>query len=166
MRKILRFWFGGFIERSNLSPFGFILHCWTMMFLCMILLCSSLRFQRAQDHRKRSPDEKDIAVFVSLFLSTGISGGRNIRGRGPDISALKWVFTSFRAPGACLWLNRTFGLDIWFSRPDIPAPTWTGISGPLFLQRLFFWEGYKYPSTYLQPASFAQHVFLSLPHHC
>ena len=52
-----------------LSTFGFILHLWTMMFLCMILKGSLLRFQRAQDHRNRSPDEKDIAVFVLLFLS-------------------------------------------------------------------------------------------------
>ena len=122
MRNILRFWFGGFIgssfiERSNLSPFGFILHCWTMMFLCMILLCSSLRFQRAQDHRKRSPDEKDIAVFVSQFLSTGVSGGRNIRGWGPDIPALKCVFTSFRAPMFTPW----WGPEYPGSRPDTPA---------------------------------------------
>ena len=31
------------------------------------------------------------------------------------------------------------------------------------LQRLHFWEGYKNPSTYLQPASFAQHVFSLSP---
>ena len=37
------------------------------MFLCIILKCSSLRFQRAQDHRNRSPDEKVIAVFFLLF---------------------------------------------------------------------------------------------------
>ena len=73
MRNILRFWFGGFIgcsfiERSNLSPFGFILHYWTMMFLYTILESSSLRFQRAQEHRKRSPDDQDMFVFVLDFF--------------------------------------------------------------------------------------------------
>ena len=44
-------------------------------------------------------------------------------------------------------------------------PSWTGNSGVSWLQRLFFWEGYKYPSTYLQPASSSKHVFpLSLLH--
>ena len=52
-----------------LSTFGFILYHWTMLFLCIILQCSSLRFQRAQDHQNQSPDEKVIAVFVLLLLS-------------------------------------------------------------------------------------------------
>ena len=62
--------YGLFLFREvYLSTFGFILHLWTMMFLCMILKGSSLQFQRAQDHRNRSPDEKVLAVFVLLFLS-------------------------------------------------------------------------------------------------
>ena len=52
-----------------LSTFGFILHHWTVLFLCIILQCSSLRFQQAQDHQNRSSDEKVIAVFVLQFLS-------------------------------------------------------------------------------------------------
>ena len=57
-----------FIKRFYLSTFGFMIHCWTVMFICMILSCSSLWFQRAQDHRKRSSDAQDIIVFVWVFL--------------------------------------------------------------------------------------------------
>ena len=39
-----------FIERSNLYPFGFIFHCWTMMFLCIILQLYSLLVQQAKNH--------------------------------------------------------------------------------------------------------------------
>ena len=81
-----------FWREVKLSLCCLLLTWWTMMFLCIILESSSLRFQRAQDHRNRSPDEKDIAVFILLFLSV-------------------------------------------FSRPDIPAQTWTGISGPPSLSR-------------------------------
>ena len=42
--------------------------------------------------------------------------------------------------------------------PESPASQ-TGNSGLSGLQRLFFWEGYKYPSTYLQPLSSSKHVF-------
>ena len=38
-------------------------------------------------------------------------------------------------------------------------PSWSGVSGVSWLQRLFFWEGYLYPSTYLQPLSSSKHVF-------
>ena len=38
--------------------------------------------------------------------------------------------------------------------PETPVCFW--------LQRLLFWEGYKYPSTFLQPASSAQQPLLSL----
>ena len=54
-----------FLDRLNLWSFCSILTCWTMMFLCILLLGSSLRFQRAQEHRNRSSDSKDIEVFVS-----------------------------------------------------------------------------------------------------
>ena len=49
------------------------------MFLCIILKCSSLRFQRAQDHRNRSPDEKVIAVFFLLFSGSGKPAHRPVR---------------------------------------------------------------------------------------
>ena len=49
------------------------------MFLCIILKCSSLRFQRAQDHRNRSPDEKVIAVFFLLFSGSGWPAHRPAR---------------------------------------------------------------------------------------
>ena len=62
------------------------------MFLCIILKGFSLRFQRAQDHRNQSPDEKNIAVFVLLVLSvfrkSDIPGlDRNIR--PPSLLELK-----------------------------------------------------------------------------
>ena len=57
-----------FIEKVYLSTFCFILPCFTMMFLCMILLSSSLRFQRAKDHQNRSPDEKVMPVLVPVVL--------------------------------------------------------------------------------------------------
>ena len=56
-----------FIKRFNLSSFGFMIHCWTMMFLCIFLMSSLLWFQRAKDHQKRSPDAKDIVVLVFGF---------------------------------------------------------------------------------------------------
>ena len=72
MENLLRFWYWrftdmSFIKRVNLSTFGFMIHCWTMMFLCIILMSSLLWFQRAKDHQKRSPDAKDIVVLVFGF---------------------------------------------------------------------------------------------------
>ena len=63
LQKLLHFRFAK--ESFYLSTFVIIISCWTMMFLCIILKGSSLRFQWAQDHRNQSPDEKDIEVFVS-----------------------------------------------------------------------------------------------------
>jgi len=61
--------FGGFtgswlLQRSYLSQFGFILPCWTIMFLCIILYNFLFSSKRAQDHQKRSPGSKVIEVFV------------------------------------------------------------------------------------------------------
>ena len=72
MKNLLVFYVGeftscSFLEKVYLSTFGFILPCCTMMFLYIFLYSSLLRFQRAQDHRKRSPEAKVMLVLVSLF---------------------------------------------------------------------------------------------------
>ena len=62
LQKIRHFRFAK--KSFYLSPFGFIIFSWTMMFLCIILLCSVWRFQRVQDYRKRSSWVKVIAFPI------------------------------------------------------------------------------------------------------
>ena len=66
-----------------------------------------------------------FARAASSVCCSPPGGGRSFRPQGAGVSALD---RSFRSLG-----------------PETPVWKW--------LQRLFFWEGYKYPSTFLQPAS-------------
>ena len=69
------FWFA--IERFYLSLFIFLIYYWTMMFLCIFLLCLLWRFQRVQDYRKRSSWAKVIQFNDLLFF-----GDRKYRPHG------------------------------------------------------------------------------------
>ena len=85
-----------FIDRSNLSSFESILPNWTMMFQCILLKGSSLQFQRAQEHRKRSPDSKYMIVLVMLFLPVF---------KGADNPARIWNIRPIIRP--TYWLHAT-----------------------------------------------------------
>ena len=153
-----------FLERSYLSILGFILHLWTMMFLCIFLSCSLWWFQRAQEHRKQSPDTKLIVVFILVFLQ--FSGGPKFPDFRPEISVptgnfrhyfwsafhqvlsrkFKWL-SHFSGSGnfRCTWKYPVFDpeysvFDPEISGPNFPAPVFQRedfvkpIKGPLLPQ--------------------------------
>ena len=120
-----------------------------MMFQCILLKGSSLRFQRAQEHRKRSPDSKYMIVLVMLFLPVfwGPDYPINYRPDNPVriIRSFREISGSYTVSvplWPVLFLSRfSRGADnpaqIWNIRPDNPPQ--------VFPQRLEILGGYKYP---------------------
>ena len=152
-----------------------------------------MRFQRAQEHRKRSSDDKDIFVFVLMFLQffyrpespvcavyfsskTRCGTGpwsevapespalaRSLRSEQTGVSGLRSLFLSKMRCGT----GPLSGVAL--ESPALARSLRSeqiGVSGVIWLQRLFFVGLIKGPPSSPKSEELLPAHFSSLPHHC
>ena len=166
MNILLRFWFwsfigSSFIERFNLSPFGFILPCWTMIF--SVYSCTA----RCYDSNEPKIIENGVRMqkicpfsycsFCCFSVGRKFrSGGRKFRppevpAVAPEVPALFFHLSSLDKSFWCFSLEgvRIFAPEVSSGnfrttgssgpRPEVPVHN-PGISGPSLLPTVRFWR--------------------------